>query len=88
VGNFGDGHITAFNATTGAALGQLTDGNNVPLSISGLWAITFGNNASAGRSTQLYVTAGPSAETHGLFAAISYGAFTTGSGGNTGTGGY
>jgi len=74
VGNFGDGHITAFDATTGAQLGQLSGANNIPLSIGGLWALSFGNDASAGRSNQLYVTAGPQAETHGLFAVISFGA--------------
>jgi uncharacterized protein (TIGR03118 family) len=83
VGNFGDGHITAFNATTGAMLGQLADANNAPLAISGLWGMTFGNDGSAGKSSQLYVAAGPQAETHGLFATISYGA----PGGNGGTGG-
>lgn len=88
VGNFGDGRITAFNAATGAVLGQMADANHVPLSISGLWALTFGNDGSAGRASHLYVTAGPAGETHGLFAAISYGPFTTGTGGGTGTGGY
>jgi uncharacterized protein (TIGR03118 family) len=85
VGNFGDGHITAFHATTGAMLGQLSGANNVPLAINGLWGLTFGNDASAGKSNQLYVTAGPQAETHGLFATISYGSVGTG-GGGTGTG--
>jgi uncharacterized protein (TIGR03118 family) len=84
VGNFGDGTITAFDATTGAQLGQLTGANGAPLAISGLWGLTFGNDASAGKSNQLYVTAGPQAETHGLFATISYG--TTGTGGGTGGG--
>jgi uncharacterized protein (TIGR03118 family) len=86
VGNFGDGRITAFNATTGAMLGQLSDVNSAPLAISGLWGMTFGNGASAGYSNQLYVTAGPQAETHGLFATISYGP-PSGSGGTGGTGG-
>ena len=85
VGNFGDGHITAFNATTGAMLGQLSGANGVPLTMNGLWGMTFGNDASAGKSNQLYVTAGPQAETHGLFATISYGAVGTG-GGGTGLG--
>jgi uncharacterized protein (TIGR03118 family) len=86
VGNFGDGHITAFDATTGAQLGQLSDANGAPLVINGLWGMAFGNGASAGKSNQLYITAGPQAETHGLFATISYGATGTG-GGSTGGGG-
>jgi uncharacterized protein (TIGR03118 family) len=88
VGNFGDGHITAFNATTGAMMGQLSDANNAPLTINGLWGMSFGNDASAGYSNQLYVTAGTQAETHGLFATISYGTpgGTGGTGGGTGGG--
>ena len=87
VGNFGDGRITAFDATTGAQLGQLADANNAPLAIPGLWALTFGNDLAAGSSHQLYVTAGPQAETHGLFATISYGATITGGGTGGGIGG-
>jgi uncharacterized protein (TIGR03118 family) len=78
VGNFGDGRITAFNATTGALMGQLADGSGTPFTIPGLWALTFGNDVSAGNSNQLYFTSGPAAETHGLFATISYGAPGTG----------
>jgi uncharacterized protein (TIGR03118 family) len=81
VGNFGDGRITAFDATTGALKGQLSGANGTPFTISGLWAMTFGNDASAGKSTQLYVTSGPQAETHGLFATISFGAAGSGGGG-------
>jgi len=84
VGNFGDGTITAFDVTTGAQLGQLSGANGAPLVISGLWGLTFGNDTTAGKSNQLYVTAGPQAEAHGLFATISYGA--TGTGGGTGGG--
>jgi uncharacterized protein (TIGR03118 family) len=84
VGNFGDGRITAFDATTGALKGQLSDANGIPFTISGLWAMTFGNDVSAGSSSQLYVTAGPQAQTHGLFATISYGAPGTVPHGGTG----
>jgi len=87
VGNFGDGRITAFNATTGAELGQLKGPNNLPLAISGLWGLTFGNGGSAGATNHLYVTAGPQAETHGLFAVINYGPAGVGTGGGTGGGG-
>ena len=86
VGNFGDGRITAYNATTGAQMGQLSDATGTPLTISGLWGLTFGNDASAGKSHQLYFAAGPSAETHGLFGIISYGAPGVGTGGGTGGG--
>jgi uncharacterized protein (TIGR03118 family) len=86
VGNFGDGRITAFDATTGALKGQLADGNGTPFTIPGLWALSFGNDASAGKATQLYFTAGPQAQTHGLFATISNGPTGTGGGGGVGPG--
>lgn len=87
VGNFGDGRITAFDAAAGAQLGQLSGAGGAPLVISGLWGMAFGNDASAGKSTQLYVAAGPQAQAHGLFGSISYGSVGTG-GGGTGGGGY
>lgn len=86
VGNFGDGRITAYDAATGALMGQLMGPAGTPLSISGLWGLAFGNDASAGKSNQLYLAAGPQGQTHGLFATISYGA--TGTGGGTGGGPY
>jgi len=73
VGNFGDGHITAYNAASGALLGQLSDANGVPLAISGLWGLAFGNGLSAGSASQLYFAAGTQAETHGVFGTISVG---------------
>jgi len=70
VGNFGDGRISAFNATTGALLGQIQDRQGNPLSLEGLWALTFGNGHLGGIRHWLYFTAGPQDETHGLFGAL------------------
>ncbi len=70
VGNFGDGHINAFDSTTGAALGTLQDKNGQPIVNSGLWSLAFGNGAT-GDSNTLYFTAGIQGETHGLFGAIA-----------------
>jgi uncharacterized protein (TIGR03118 family) len=85
VGNFGDGRITAYNASTGAQMGQVSGANGTPLALSGLWGMTFGNGGLAGNANYLYVTAGPQAETHGSFAVISYGSLGTGgSGGGLG----
>lgn len=70
VGNFGDGRINAFNATTGAFLGTLMSATNTPVRIDGLWGLAFGNGVSAGDPNVLYVTAGPGDEQHGLFAAL------------------
>jgi uncharacterized protein (TIGR03118 family) len=70
VGNFGDGRINAFDATTHSFLGQVTDGNGQFLSIDGLWALTPGNGGAAGSKDLLYFTAGPVDETHGLFGVL------------------
>jgi len=70
VGNFGDGRISAFDPTTGASAGQVTDTSGNPISISGLWALTPGNGGSAGSTSKLYFTAGIADETHGLFGVL------------------
>ncbi len=57
VGNFGDGRINAFNATTGALLGTLQDANGNPIAIAGLWGLLFGNGTRADGNT-LYFAAG------------------------------
>lgn len=87
VGNFGDGRISAYNLTTGAALGQIANAAGTPLSIDGLWGMVFGNGSSAGSSVQLYFAAGPSGQAHGLFGTLSYGAPSGTGGGGTYTGG-
>jgi uncharacterized protein (TIGR03118 family) len=70
VGNFGDGKINAYNATTGAALGTLNDLNGNPIVLSGLWWLGFGNNGSHVDPATLYFTSGPGAEQHGLLGSI------------------
>jgi uncharacterized protein (TIGR03118 family) len=71
VGNFGDGTINAFNPTNGSFLGQLLATNGTPLSIDGLWALSVGNDGSAGSSSNVYFTAGPDDESHGLFGVLA-----------------
>jgi uncharacterized protein (TIGR03118 family) len=75
VGNFGDGIINAYNPTTFAFVGQLTDGTGKPLSYPSLWEITFGQSnatpAGAGDPDTLYIAAGLTNEAHGLFAGIA-----------------
>jgi uncharacterized protein (TIGR03118 family) len=71
VGNFGDGHISAYNPTTGAFLGQLKDANNLPVQIDGLWGLKFGNNNSAGSAGTLFFTAGLNDEQDGLFGSLT-----------------
>jgi uncharacterized protein (TIGR03437 family) len=70
VGNFGDGAINAFDATTGALLGPLQDGSGKNIVIPGLWALLVGNGGNGGDKDSLYFTAGPGGQTHGLLGSI------------------
>ena len=71
VGNFGDGRINAFVLSDGTFLGQMANPNGSPLEIEGLWGLAFGNGTQAGgAANQLFFTAGPEDESHGLFGRI------------------
>src|SRR5213594_2057345 len=76
VGNFGDGHINAFDPTrftgTGAfqTRGPLHSAAGRPIEIDGLWSSAFGNGAAAGPTNTLFFTAGPLKEQHGLFGSL------------------
>jgi len=76
VGNFGDGLIHAYNATSGALQGTLADLKGNPIAIPGLWSLNFGNGGNGGDKSTLYFTAGISGpngspiESHGLFGSI------------------
>ena len=71
VGNFGDGRITAFDASTHTVVGQILGADGQPLSIDGLWALSAGNDGSRGSSHLLYFSAGPDEESHGLFGVLT-----------------
>ena len=77
VGNFGDGQINAFEETQAGKFehrGTLTDqADGKKLAIDGLWALEFGNAGSNGTPDQLFFTAGPGDESHGLFGVIKRG---------------
>jgi hypothetical protein len=83
VGNFGDGSINAFDATTGNFLTQLKDSNGQPIQIDGLWALKVGNGGAGGSANTVYFTAGPMDETHGLFGSLSTAAPRPASAGDT-----
>jgi uncharacterized protein (TIGR03118 family) len=73
VGNFGDGHINAYEPDTGAFRGQLKDPRGNPITIDGLWALGFGNGGTAGPTDTLFFTAGINDEADGLFGSITKG---------------
>ena len=69
VGNFGDGTLLGIDPGTGNSAQLLTPAGS-PLIIDGLWGLQFGNGQAVGAANQLYFTAGPTNETHGLFGRI------------------
>jgi uncharacterized protein (TIGR03118 family) len=71
VGNFGNGFINAFDATTGDFLGRLKDPDGEPIQIDGLWALRVGNGGNGGDPNTVYFTAGLFHESHGLFGSLS-----------------
>ena len=72
VGNFGNGRINAFRWGSWEPDGHLKLASHRPLTIDGLWAISFGaGNAASGPANSLFFTAGPEDETHGAFGTIT-----------------
>jgi uncharacterized protein (TIGR03118 family) len=68
IGNFGDGHISAFSSS-GQFHGQLLDTSGKTIVIDGLWGLSFGN-ALAADANKLYFTAGLNKETDGLYGSL------------------
>ena len=69
IGNFGNGHISAFD-NHGQFAGELEDIQGNPLVIDGLWTLTLGGGRGSSSDT-LYFAAGPNGETNGLFGTIA-----------------
>jgi uncharacterized protein (TIGR03118 family) len=74
VGNFGDGKINAFDATTGAAVGTIGDSSGAALATPGLWGLAFGNGANNQPVDTLFFTAGPNSMANGVYGRIDLGA--------------
>jgi uncharacterized protein (TIGR03118 family) len=76
VGNFGDGQINAYEEQGNGHFehrGTLKGTDGKKLTIDGLWALEFGNAGNNGTPDQLFFTAGPDDEAHGLFGNIMAG---------------
>ena len=69
IGNFGDGRINAFD-NGGQFLGQVQGSDRKPITIDGLWALSFGGAAQSNPDA-LYFTAGSNHEQHGLFGSLT-----------------
>jgi uncharacterized protein (TIGR03118 family) len=76
VGNFGDGVINVYvlagsgGHTQAMHEGTLVDSSGAVLAIDGLWALRFGPGAGGFETDDLYFTAGPDDETHGVFGEL------------------
>jgi uncharacterized protein (TIGR03118 family) len=70
IGNFGDGTIAAYDLATGEFRDRLRQDNGKPLTIDGLWGLSFGNGLLGQSVDTLFFTAGPGDEKHGLYGRI------------------
>jgi uncharacterized protein (TIGR03118 family) len=70
VGNFGDGHIAAFDPATHAFSGYMNTPRGKPVVIEKIWGLLFGNGDALGDADALYFTAGPNDEKDGLFGSL------------------
>ena len=71
------GFISAYDLDTGKFEGVLQDVNGKPLSINGIWSISFANSATQSSydpdeapASELYFTAGPNQGSNGLFGYL------------------
>jgi uncharacterized protein (TIGR03118 family) len=75
VGNFGDGMINAYDPSTDTWLGALAGTSGNPVSITGLWGLSFGNGSAFQDPNVLYFNAGipgpDNVEDHGLFGSLT-----------------
>ena len=71
IGNFGNGHINAFDLGSGRFINKVRDPFGQAIVIDGLWSLRVGSgNANGGDADKVYFTAGPFGETHGLFGSL------------------
>jgi uncharacterized protein (TIGR03118 family) len=69
VGNFGDGHVNAFDQA-GRFEGRLLNASGQPLTIAGLWGLRFPAGSLNAVPGALYFTAGINDEHDGLFGNL------------------
>lgn len=71
IGNFRDGHIDAYNPTTGEFIDKVRDSHGQALVIDGLWSLKVGNGGGGGLANTIYFTAGTNGEQDGLFGSLA-----------------
>jgi len=70
IGNFGNGHIDAYDPLTGEFIDKVRDSHGQAVVIDGLWSIKFGNGGNGGSVNKLYFTAGVNGEMDGMFGSL------------------
>ena len=71
IGNFGNGEILAYDATTDLFLGTLNGANGQPLDNPFLWALETRTGGANDNTNALYFTAGINNQQDGLFGEIT-----------------
>lgn len=71
VGNFGSGHIDAYNLANDSFQGEVLGANGQPFTEPALWSLTVGNGAAGGSAQQLYFDAGLTGSQGGVFGTLS-----------------
>jgi uncharacterized protein (TIGR03118 family) len=71
IGNFGNGEILAYDATSDLFLGTLNGANGLPLDNDRLWALETRAVGSGFNPNAVYFSAGINGEADGLFAEIT-----------------
>jgi uncharacterized protein (TIGR03118 family) len=71
VGNFGNGRIHAYDASTGEFMGRLSDPDGEPIVINNLWALRVGNGGNGGAANTVYFTAGIFGQLHGILGSLT-----------------
>jgi uncharacterized protein (TIGR03118 family) len=71
IGNFGNGEILAYDATSDLFLGTLNGANGLPLDNDHLWALETRAVGSGFNPNAVYFSAGINGEADGLFAEIT-----------------
>jgi uncharacterized protein (TIGR03118 family) len=78
IGNFGNGHINAYNLGTGEFIDKVRDAHGQAIVIDGLWNLSVGNGPTStggptngGLANTVYFTAGPNDEQDGLFGSLT-----------------
>jgi uncharacterized protein (TIGR03118 family) len=73
VGQFGSGNIAVYDPVSGRFIDVLRDASNNPVTIDGLWDVSFasGSTTGSGSATTLYFAAGSDSEQHGMFGTIT-----------------